>query len=1128
MNLPIKILTFGLSADIVDFVDSTFKKNKISFSIVQEHSLSSLYKKSETAPSIILIGNEVFKDPEPSIKLLTLKSKFPESPIIAIIDPKFEESALKLINTSIFDYINDTALFRLAPTIIRAIEFSEAQEQEKKAMSLISEAHKWVEQILSQVPCIVYRCKNDQLWTMKFLSPYCYELTGYSPDEIIDNSKVAFENIIHPNDRELVRITVNNAISNDKPWQIEYRIITKNNSIKWVFEKGQPLKSPSGEIEELEGIILDITEQKLAKQKLLDSESKYVRLAEVFPNVIYTLSYKDNTIISLNPAFEKITGWSRDDWIGKPFDQLIHPEDLALVQQNISKLARGETIPPFQLKIRTKDGSFRIGEFTAVPVIENGVVVGEMGIVYDITEKTEFIKKLQESEDRFRKFSEAAFEGIVISEKGKIIDASPAFAKMFGYELNEIIGKSVLDFATPDTRTTVFKAIQSNDENPYEATGIRKDGSTFFGEVRGRVFTWKGKQVRVAAVRDITDRKRSERLLAAERNLLKTLFDNLPINIFIKDIELRYILSNKAHTNFLGFKTQEEFLGKTSFDIFPKEVAEKFSQADKQVISTGQPINEKEEFFKLPDGRCGWLSTTKLPYRDVDGVIIGIFGISRDITEKKQAELEIKKLAAFPENNPNPILEVTESGVITYANPAAKRKADALHINELVDLLPITYQAIVKECIQTAKARVGIRSNISSRILDWSFYPLPNSNLVHCYAFDITDQIEMEDQIRQIQKMESIGQLAAGIAHDFNNILTVIIGNTSLLLSDPELPPYSLETLKQISIASTRAATLTRQLLTFSKRQIVQPRKLNINDVLAQMSEMLRRLIKETVQIRYNFSMNLPAVYADPGMIEQAIINLASNSQDAMPRGGVLTISTSVFQVPPEGIPLKPQAVAGKFVCIEVSDTGIGMDELVQSHLFEPFFTTKEVGKGTGLGLSTVYGIIKQHNGWIDVESTVGKGSTFKLYFPALEETAVHEISNVKDTPIIGGNETILLVEDEGPVRVFTSAYLKRLGYDVLEASSGPAAISLWRQHQNRIKLLLTDLVMPDGMSGKELATILQANNPKLKVIFTSGYSVDFSDASAGLIDGVNFIQKPFEPNNLAKLIRKCLDQPET
>ena len=391
---------------------------------------------------------------------------------------------------------------------------------------------------------------------------------------------------------------------------------------------------------------------------------------------------------------------------------------------------------------------------------------------------------------------------------------------------------------------------------------------------------------------------------------------------------------------------------------------------------------------------------------------------------------------------------------------------------------------------------------------------------------DLTERRQLESQLRQAQKLDSVGQLAGGVAHDFNNILAAIMMHLSLLHQNPNLDTETTEALKELESEAKRAANLTRQLLMFSRRSVMQTRAVDVNEVVQNLLKMLRRLLGEHIAITFENEKNLPAVEADIGMLEQVLLNLVVNARDAMLRGGQLTITTAVVDLDAEVAKHNSERRIGKFVRLTVADTGEGMDEGVIKRIFEPFFTTKEIGKGTGLGLPTAYGIIKQHQGWLEVQSAPGYGSTFQVYLPALNEPAGSAELHTTPLPAQRGQGTVLLVEDEDMVRRPIGIYLRKLGYHVLEAANGNQALALWRQHRDQIELLYTDMVMPEGVTGLELAQKLKAEKNSLRVIISSGYSTEISAHGVSSDTGFIYLPKPSASALIAATVRACIAQP--
>jgi PAS domain S-box-containing protein len=517
--------------------------------------------------------------------------------------------------------------------------------------------------------------------------------------------------------------------------------------------------------------------------------------------------------------------------------------------------------------------------------------------------------------------------------------------------------------------------------------------------------------------------------------------------------------------------------------------------------------------------------------------------LAYDIAERKQMAEAHARLATAVEQAAEAIVITDTNGKILYVNPAFEKTAgytwrEAVGQNPRIlksGKYDSTFYRQMWDSLAQGKVWSGriINKKKSGALYeeDMIISPIRDSagRIINYVAVkrDVTQEVALAEQLRQVQKMESIGQLAGGVAHDFNNILTVIQGNASLLLDAKNLSEADVDLAKQIIHAAERAAGLTRQLLVFSRKQVMQPAHLNLNEVVGNMTKMLQRILGEDIALQSDYTPILPLVFADAGMIEQVLLNLAVNARDAMPSGGQLMIATASKTIGQEYAQQNPAAGAGQCVCLSVSDTGCGIAPENLSRIFEPFFTTKEIGRGTGLGLATVYGIVKQHHGWIEVDSQVGKGTTFRIYLPAARDAAAKQKTTAVIAELPRGNEVILIVENEQAVRLLVGNLLQRCGYTALLAVSGIEALNLWEQHKNEIQLLLTDMVLPDGMMGRELAEKLKGEKPKLKVVYTSGYSASVVGKGPALVEGINFLQKPYHPQKLAQTVRDCLDQKE-
>ena len=496
--------------------------------------------------------------------------------------------------------------------------------------------------------------------------------------------------------------------------------------------------------------------------------------------------------------------------------------------------------------------------------------------------------------------------------------------------------------------------------------------------------------------------------------------------------------------------------------------------------------------------------------------------------ERCRTEAELQKLAAFAQLNPNPALELSPEGTINYFNDATLKLARSVNCEHPRAVVPPNLAEIVRTCLATGQSKLRYETKFAGRTWSWAFHPVPASGVVHGYVEDITDRLSLEAQLRQSQKMESVGQLAAGVAHDFNNMLTIIQGHSGILMSRPNLAPALFDSAQAIYFASERAAGLTRQLLMFSRKNVMQSKLLDLREVVANLTKMLQRLVGETVTLQFSPPPKLPLVHGDAGMLEQVLMNLVVNARDAMSKGGTLTITIEAVEITEAFVEVNPEARVGAFVWLRVSDTGTGMDPEVISRIFEPFFTTKEVGQGTGLGLATVYGIVKQHEGWMGVASEVGQDSTFSVYLPARHGLAQSAQSDTNPAAFIrGGKETILIVEDEPVLRDMAQAILEECGYRIYLAGSGREALEVWEQQNGAMDLLLTDMVMPEGVSGVELAEKLLAKKPGLKVVFASGYTVDEVSETFLAKNNARFLPKPYDRVTLARIVRQAFDHPK-
>ena len=752
---------------------------------------------------------------------------------------------------------------------------------------------------------------------------------------------------------------------------------------------------------------------------------------------------------------------------------------------------------------------------------------------------------LEASERRYRELVDLAPIGIFRSTRGgRFVSVNPALASLLGYDSpDEMLqldmrGDVYFDGAERDRR---MSEVESTGRSGFEVRWKRRDGSLVWVLLDSRVIRGASGAIELfeGFVHDIQTRKDAEESLRESEQRHRTLFESMLhgyayCEMLYEDGKPRdfvYLDVNKAFEELTGLK---DVVGKRVTEVIPgiRESSPELFQAYGRVALTGIP-----ERFEIHVESLGiWFSISA--YSPQKGRFVALFD---NVTERKRAEEALRQseerfrrsfssspvAMTLSEAKTGLMIDVNErlAGMLGYAREELIGRS-SLELGLWVD--PAERARAVADVeasipIREREIRLRTKTGEVRYVLD-SIEPLRfGLERVLLSAFqDVTERRLLEEQLRQSQKMEAIGQLAGGIAHDFNNVLTAILGYGSLLATRLAGDASGREEVEEILQAAGRAAALTRQLLAFSRRQVLEPVVLGLNELIRNLEKMLGRVIGEHLSLDTRLDPSLGNVLADAGQIEQVIMNLVVNARDAMPQGGRLTIETANADLDEayaqRHVPVRP----GRYVMVAVSDTGVGIDAETQARIFEPFFTTKEKGKGTGLGLSTVYGIVKQSGGYIWVYSEPSKGTTFKVYLPRVDEPLPRRSSRTWPAVTAGGHETILVVEDESAIRSLTRQILEKYGYRVLDAPNGSEAEKLVAGHPEKIDVLLTDLVMPE-MPGTELAARLVAKRPGVRVVFMSGYTSD-AVVRGGLIEsGQAFLQKPFTPTSLARKIRDVL-----
>ena len=885
-----------------------------------------------------------------------------------------------------------------------------------------------------------------------------------------------------------------------------------------------------------------------------------------------------------NPAFERLFGYRQAEILGAELDSLLAPRDAKWEAAELSRQAAAGTVVREKAKRMRSDGSLVDVQILGVPILVEGKLIGSFGMYEDITKRRLAEKAQLEAEERFRSLFENATEGIFqTTTDGRYLSVNPALARMCGFASPAEMILSVQDlgaeiYAEPGAREEFKRLMTARGAvKDFEYEVRRKDGAKIWISenahvVRGpdgEILSYEG------TIEDITARKRAEleRQVTFEIIHAVNVTDNLDDLLRLIHIALKKVLY--AENCFVALYEPPSGMFHFPFFVDQFDVAPPPQRVGKSctahVYRSGKAMLIPQRTFDLlaEQGEVELVGTPSPSWLGVPlrtpAATIGVLVVQHYEDENAYTERDQEFVASV-------------GGQIALAierkRSEEKVRESEARLRVLVEQLPAVLWTVDKDLRFTSAlgaglARLGLKPNqiVGMSLLDYfetadqTFLPIAahrrsvagepmtfhvewksGSYACHveplrdaegqvsgaiCMSLDITDRKQLEEQLRQAQKMEAVGRLAGGIAHDFNNLLMVIQGYSDLMVERlPSGDPLHRNA-EQIQMAAQRASSLTRQLLAFSRKQMLAPKILNVQTVVADMEKILRRLIGEDIQLETSSAPDLGLVKADRSQIEQVILNLAVNARDAMPQGGRLTIETANVEL--DASYSHPPAVLspGKYVMLAVTDNGCGMDAETQAHVFEPFFTTKEKGKGTGLGLATVYGVVKQSGGYVWVYSEPGRGTSFKIYLPRIEEKVVPGARDGKidARPAERGSETILLVEDEKGVRELAREYLTSTGYTVIEAEDGHTALELAAMHVGPVHLLLTDVVMP-GISGRELAERVGQIRPGIKILYMSGYT-DQAVVHHGILENdAVLLQKPFTLTTLAAKLREILAVP--
>ena len=1045
-----------------------------------------------------------------------------------------------------------------------------------------------LEHIMTASQAVIYSCEPGKDFAFNFMSKNIIGLLGFAPREFIEGNKHWGERI-HPEEKEKVLIERSELYERGILSQ-DYRILHKDGTYRWIHDELSLIADNEGNPDEIVGSWNEITEQKEAQRSLEDLNNKLkdqikLRTEElkqlnqsleqeiqkrvetekalsdsqtVYQSLIknadiyMTALNKDGVYIATSErnASRLIKGGKAEDIVGKNLYDF-HPKERAdKYMEEIQEMCRtGKGIICERLAPHYESEHWhRINFF---PIKDtNDEIIGIHAVSYDIHEHKLSEENLRQERNLLRTLIDSLPNLIYIRDKdGRFIIINKEYARNFGLKHpDEAIGRKLTDLISSEREKSANESFEE-DQEILESGRPLIDKERVNESMRGKTIQlstklpWRDEEGNILGIvgsaLDITYLKETEKALSGERNLLRTLIDQLPIYIFVRDTMGKFIVINKEYANDLKLKEPQEAIGKTILELLPhqlKDEGQKSLDEDKEIIISGRPLINNERNYKSYEGESTWEITTKLPLKDYEGKVIGVMGISLDITDKKNSENKIIEQAALLDKAHDAIVVRDLKNHVMYWNKAAEllygytaeeaigRNSEELFYKNSPPKLLEMERALKKNGEWYGEIKQFKKDN-TPVIIDCSKTLVRdeegNPSSILTINTDITEKKKFEAQILRVQRMDGIGTLASGIAHDLNNLLAPIALSSELLLNDA-LDSIAKKRLSIIVSSVDRASSVVNQLLTFARgiegdHTIMQPKH-----ILLEIVQISKETFPKNINISFVISQDIWLVKGNPTQLHQVILNLCLNSRDAMAEGGNLYLMAENIHLDESYVTMFPDAKAGPYVEIEVTDTGTGMSNIEMGKIFDPFYTTKKEGHGTGLGLSTSHGIVKSHGGFIKVESEEGKGSTFKIYIPADTTDAVVS-SRKKHTLFPKANgELILVVDDENHICEMIREVLEAQEFKVMTAEDGTEALAIYAKYDKEIRVVLTDIAMPH-LDGVAVVQTLKKLNSNLGIIVSTGEEQKDKIQKLKNLGIEYFLDKPYTTEALVSIVNKSL-----